>query len=91
LAALRRKDGFRRDFAGQQHGAAMRSCASSEYRRHPPVFARKSIPPEVLEPVRRQRRVNSGAGDRPMAKPALDRTGIVSLRRLRIAFVLKPQ
>jgi hypothetical protein len=27
------------------------------------------IPPKVLEPVRRQRRVDRGAGDRPMAEP----------------------
>jgi hypothetical protein len=25
-----------------------------------------SVPPEILEPVRRQRRVDRGAGDRPM-------------------------
>jgi hypothetical protein len=29
-----------------------------------------SILPEVLEPVRRQRRINGGTGDRSMAKPA---------------------
>jgi hypothetical protein len=36
-------------------------------------------PPDVLEPVRRQRRVDGGAVDRPMAEPALDRPGVVSL------------
>jgi hypothetical protein len=30
---------------------------------------RSSVPPEVLEPVRRQRRVDGGAGDRPVAEP----------------------
>jgi hypothetical protein len=30
----------------------------------------RSIPPEILEPIRRQRRVDRGAGDRPMAEPA---------------------
>jgi hypothetical protein len=38
-----------------------------------------SYPPEVLEPVRRQRRVDGGAGDRPMCKPALERPVVVPL------------
>src|SRR5262249_8661420 len=38
-----------------------------------------SLPPEVLEPVRRQRRVNRGASDRPMPEPTLDRPGVVPL------------
>jgi hypothetical protein len=37
------------------------------------------IPPEILEPVRGQRRVDGGAGDRPMAKPSLDRPDVVAL------------
>jgi hypothetical protein len=37
-----------------------------------------SIPPKVLEPVRRQRRVDGRAGDRPMPKPVLDRPGVVA-------------
>jgi hypothetical protein len=37
------------------------------------------IPPEVLEPVRRQWRVDGRAGDRPMPEPSLDRPGVVSL------------
>ena len=39
------------------------------------------IPPEVLEPVRRQRRVDRGAGDRPVPQPALDRPGVVPFVR----------
>jgi hypothetical protein len=38
-----------------------------------------SLPPKVLEPIRRQCRVYGGAGDRPVAKPALDRPGVVAL------------
>jgi hypothetical protein len=38
-----------------------------------------SILPEILEPVRRQRRVDSRAGDRPMPEPPLDRPGVVAL------------
>jgi hypothetical protein len=33
----------------------------------------------VFEPVRRQRRVDRGAGDGPMPQQALDRTGVVAL------------
>jgi hypothetical protein len=35
------------------------------------ALATGSIPPEVLEPDPRQRRVDRRAGDRPMAEPAL--------------------
>jgi hypothetical protein len=43
----------------------------------------QSIPPEVLEPVRRQRRVDRGAGDRQVAKvmalgAVLSRSGCAS-------------
>src|SRR5271154_1876594 len=44
-----------------------------------------SIPPEVLEAVRRQCRVDGGAGDRSMAEPPLDRPGIVALVGERVA------
>src|SRR5271154_2120973 len=37
------------------------------------------IPPEILEPVRRQRRVDRGAGYRPMAERSLDCPGVVAL------------
>jgi hypothetical protein len=42
-------------------------------------FASGSLPPEVLEPVWRQRRVDGGAVDRPMPQPPLDRPGVVAL------------
>jgi hypothetical protein len=38
-----------------------------------------SVPPEVLEPVRRQGRVDRSAGDRSMAEPCLDGTDVVPL------------
>jgi hypothetical protein len=38
-----------------------------------------SIPPEVLEQVRRPRRIGRSAGDRPMAEPLLDRACNVAL------------
>src|ERR1700722_10108430 len=37
----------------------------------------RSIPPEVLEPIRRQRGVDGRAGDRAMPQPSLDRPGVV--------------
>jgi hypothetical protein len=37
------------------------------------------IPPELLESVRRQRGVDGRAGDRAVAEPSLDGTGIVTL------------
>jgi hypothetical protein len=40
---------------------------------------RIASPPEVLEPVRRQRRVDGGAGDRTVSEPALDCPGVVAL------------
>jgi hypothetical protein len=40
---------------------------------------RNLIAPEVLEPVRRQRRVDGRAGDRAMPKPPLDCPGVVAL------------
>jgi hypothetical protein len=43
------------------------------------------IPPEVLEPVRRQGLVDRGTGDRPMAEPALNGPGVVPLVGERIA------
>jgi hypothetical protein len=46
---------------------------------------RCSIPPEVLEPIRRQRRVDRGAGDRPMSQPALNRPGVVAFVGQRVA------
>jgi hypothetical protein len=39
------------------------------------------IPPEVLEPVWRQRGVDRRAGDRPMPKPALDCSDIMPALR----------
>jgi hypothetical protein len=36
------------------------------------------IPPEILEPVRRQRRVDRGRRDRPVPKPSLNRPGVVA-------------
>jgi hypothetical protein len=41
-------------------------------------FARNN-PARVLEPIRRQRRVDGGAAVRPMVEPALDRPGVVTL------------
>jgi hypothetical protein len=38
-----------------------------------------SVPPEVLEPVLRQGRVDRGAGDRSMAEPCLDCPSVVPL------------
>jgi hypothetical protein len=35
--------------------------------------------PEVLEPVRRQRGVGRGTGDRPVAEPSLDGPGVMPL------------
>jgi hypothetical protein len=52
--------------------------------RHTPSGA-ASIPPEVLEPVRRPRRVDGRAGDRAMSEPALDRPGVVPLVGQRVA------
>ena len=43
------------------------------------LYFRRSIPPEVLEPVRRQRRVDRGAGDRPMPEPSLGCPCVVAL------------
>jgi hypothetical protein len=40
--------------------------------------ARHSLPPEVFEPIRRQRRVDRCAGDRPMPEPPLDGPGVVA-------------
>jgi hypothetical protein len=34
------------------------------------------VPPKVLKPVRRQRRVDRGTRDRPIAEPALARPGM---------------
>ena len=39
--------------------------------RIPAVGTADLVPPEVLEPVRRQRRVDGRAGDRPMACPGV--------------------
>jgi hypothetical protein len=44
-------------------------------------FETRSLSPEVLEPVRRQRRVDGRAGDRAMAEPPLDSPGVVALVR----------
>src|SRR5260370_13945495 len=44
-----------------------------------------SLPPEILEPVRRQRRIDRCARNRAMAEPSLDRPGIVPLVGKRIA------
>jgi hypothetical protein len=44
-----------------------------------------SLAPEVLEPVRRQCRVDGRARDRPMAEPSLDRPGVVALVGQRVA------
>jgi hypothetical protein len=48
------------------------TTAGSEKRSEQGVPRRplSSIPPEILAPVRRQRRVDGGAGDRPVAEPA---------------------
>jgi hypothetical protein len=46
---------------------------------------RPSVPPEVLEPVRRQGRADRGARDRPVAEPPLDRPGVMTLVGERIA------
>jgi hypothetical protein len=47
----------------------------------PNAFGRRvlSLPPEVLEPVRRQRRIDRGTRDRPVPQPPLDRPGVVAL------------
>ena len=42
------------------------------------VFRKPSLPPEVLEPVRRKRRVHRGAGDRPVPQPTLNNPGVVA-------------
>ena len=49
------------------------------------VHHRASLPPEILEPVRRQRRVDRGAGDQPMTEPRLDGAGVVPLVGERVA------
>jgi len=41
--------------------------------------AHTSIPPEILEPVRRQGRVDRRAGDGTMAEPTLDRSRVMAL------------
>jgi hypothetical protein len=46
---------------------------------HATCHSRLSLPPEILEPIRRQRCVDGGAGDRSMAEPALDRPDVVAL------------
>jgi hypothetical protein len=54
----------------------------------PSIPARRritSVPPEILEPVRRQGRIDRGARDRPMAEPSLDRPGVVALVGERVA------
>jgi hypothetical protein len=56
-------------------GAAVGVCAAGA----------GSISPEILQPVRRQRRVDGRAGDRPVAEPALDRTGVAPLVGERMA------
>jgi len=42
-------------------------------------YALRSTPPEILKAVRRQGRVDRGAGDRPMAERSLDRPRVVAL------------
>jgi hypothetical protein len=39
---------------------------------------RRLVPPEILEPVRRQRRVDRGAGDRPVPEPPLNCPRVVA-------------
>jgi hypothetical protein len=39
----------------------------------------RSISPEILEPVRSQRRVDGRACDRPVPEPSLDGAGVVAL------------
>jgi hypothetical protein len=46
---------------------------------HSPLEKGVSVPPEILEPVRRQRRVDRRARDRAVAEPPLDRPRIVAL------------
>jgi hypothetical protein len=38
-----------------------------------------SLPPEVLEPVRRRGHADRSAGDRPVPEPALNGAGVVPL------------
>ena len=47
--------------------------------------AERSLPPEILDPVRRQGRIRRRARNRPMAEPSLNRPGIVPPIRERIA------
>jgi hypothetical protein len=54
-------------------------CSSDRSRFQCNATAMCSLPPKVFEPVRRQRRVDRGAGDRPMSEPALDRPGVVAI------------
>jgi hypothetical protein len=48
-------------------------------RRHQRSEGIASVPPKVLEPVRRQGRVDRSARDRSMAEPSLDCPGVVAL------------
>src|SRR3979490_1307327 len=43
------------------------------------AYSIASVPPEILEPVRRQGRVDRSARDRPVAEPSLDCPGVVAL------------
>jgi hypothetical protein len=62
---MNRKCKWRLSFAESRSGCA--------------VCWRHSIPPEILEPVRRQRGVDRRARDRPMPEPPLDRPSVVPL------------
>jgi hypothetical protein len=42
-------------------------------------WSRRLVPPEVLEPRRRQLRVDNGMLDRNVPQPVLDRPGIVAV------------
>jgi hypothetical protein len=52
---------------------------------HRKLYVPRSISPEILEPVRGQSRVNRSARDRTVSEPSLNRPGIGSPVRQRIA------
>jgi hypothetical protein len=48
--------------------------------RRPPRLPFRSLPPEVLEPIWRERRVDRGAGDRPMVRQSAEGSVAIRLR-----------
>jgi hypothetical protein len=54
----------------QQAGGSTDPNAIINWLKHANIDDQRVVPPEILETIRRQRRVDGRAGDRPMAEPA---------------------